>query len=93
LYALERVKRRRVVDDGYVQSQLARVQNRQADLGHDMLGCNEVDVVNPAHVLQLQEPLGELLRCEIEAVALVSYIMVLDTTLTPLLRRNEKQPT
>jgi hypothetical protein len=44
-----------------------------------MLGCNEVDVVYPAHVLQLHVPLGELLRCEVKAVALVGDVVVLQS--------------
>jgi hypothetical protein len=46
-----------------------------------MLGCNEVDVVYPAHVLQLHEPLGKLLGRKIETIALVGYVVVLDIDL------------
>jgi hypothetical protein len=42
-----------------------------------MLVCNEVDVVYVAHVLQLYVPLGELLRYEVETVALVGDVVVL----------------
>jgi hypothetical protein len=67
------------------------MQDGQADLRHNMLGCNEVDVVDPAHVLQLDEPLGELLGREIETVALVGYVVILGTALAHLQRRNKKQ--
>lgn len=57
------------------------MQDGQANLGCDMLGCNEVDVVYPAHVLQLHEPLGKLLGRKIETIALVGYVVVLDIDL------------
>jgi hypothetical protein len=69
------------------------VQNREDNLGDHVFGCNKVDVMHSAYVqvrseahpqfvtltclLQLDVPLGQLFRCEVEAVALVSDIMVL----------------
>jgi hypothetical protein len=47
--------------------------------------------VYPAHVLQLHEPLGELLRSEIETVALVGYVMVLDTALAHMQPWDKRQ--
>ena len=44
-----------------------------------MLGCNEVNVVYAAHVLQLHVPLGELFRCEVKSVALVGDVVVLQS--------------
>jgi hypothetical protein len=37
------------------------VQDREDDLGYDVLGCNEVDIVYAADVLEFDVPLGELL--------------------------------
>lgn len=42
-----------------------------------MFGGNEIDVVAITHVLKFQVPFGELFRREVEAVALVSDVMIL----------------
>ena len=52
-----------------------------------MLGGDEVDVVAFSHVLQLHIPVGELLRCEVEAVALVGDVMVLTEYLDASIRQ------
>lgn len=53
------------------------MQDGQSNLGNDMFRCNKVDVVALADILQLHVPFGELFGCEIEAVTLVSNVMVL----------------
>lgn len=44
-----------------------------------MLRCDEVDIVNTAHILQFDEPLGELLWREIKAIARVRDVVILGT--------------
>jgi hypothetical protein len=53
------------------------VQYGQDELGYDMLRGDEVDVVTMAYILELHVPFSELFGGEVEAVSLMSYIMVL----------------
>jgi len=75
LEGLERVEGGGVVDDGQIETHVARGQDGEDDLGHDVLGRDEVDVVHAADVLELEVPLGELFGGQVEAVALVGDVL------------------
>lgn len=53
------------------------MQDAEGDLGHHMLGRDDVDVVHAAGVLQFQVPLGERLARQLYAVAPVGDVEVL----------------
>lgn len=77
LERLHGIKRRCIVDYRQAQSQVLGVQYGQHNLRHHMLRRDQVDIVYLAHILQLHVPLGQLLRCRVEAVALVRDVVVL----------------
>lgn len=73
----EAVKGGRVVDDGQVQPLVPCRQDGQNYLRHDVFRSDEVDVVHVPDILQLQEPVGQLIGRQVEATALVRDFMVL----------------
>lgn len=74
---LQRIERGRVVDDGHAQAQLPGAQHGQHDLRDHVLRRDQIDVVHPPHVLQLQVPRRQLPRRGVEAPAPVRDVVVL----------------
>lgn len=60
------------------------MQNAQNNLRHDVLGSDQVDVVHPPNVLQLDVPFAQLFRRQRKAVLLVSDIVVLAEDCKPM---------
>jgi hypothetical protein len=53
------------------------MQDGEDDLRDDMLGSDQVNIVNISYILQLDVPFAKLLRGEIESVALMCDVVVL----------------
>jgi hypothetical protein len=53
------------------------IKDREHDLGNDMLGRDEIDIVNVPHILQLDIPISKLFWCQIKPVSLMSDVVVL----------------
>ena len=68
------------------------MQDGQNDLWHDVLRGDEVYIMDMANILQFYVPFRELFGCQILAISLMSYIMVLAKHTPKVAAREEDRP-